>query len=130
MDGHVPEDVNAANDRWNAAWLTKDAATVERFAADDYVYVGPQGQVLDRAAILELVRSESYRLARGAWTELSVSRLGSDSALVLDRFRGEGWYGGQAFKEDHRHTTVWIRREQGWQVRLEHCSPIVACAGP
>ena len=125
----MAEDARVANDQWNAAWLTKDVAAVESLAADDYVYIGPQGQVLDRVAILEIVRSKSYRLVRGSWTELSISRLGSDSALVLDRFRGEGEYRGQVFKEDHRHTTIWVRRHQGWQVRLEHCSAIT-CAWP
>jgi hypothetical protein len=123
----VPEDVKGSNDKWNAAWLTKDVAVVEGLAADDYVYISPQGQVLDRVAILKIIRSESYRLARGSWTEVSISPLDSDSALVLDRFRGEGEYRGQAFKEDHRRTTVWVRRHQGWQVRLEHCSAIT-CA--
>jgi hypothetical protein len=120
----VTEELERSNEDWNGAWLTNDVSAVETIAAEDYVYIGPQGQVLDRNAILEIVRSASYRLASGSWTEVSISWLGTDSALILDRFRGEGEYRGHQFKEDHRHTTVWVRRHGRWQVRLEHCSAI------
>ena len=36
------------NDRWFQAWQEKDAATVERLMAEDYVYIAPSGIVLDR----------------------------------------------------------------------------------
>jgi ketosteroid isomerase-like protein len=120
------DNLGLANEEWNKAWLTKNVATVERMAAEDYVYIGPLGQMLDRTALLEIIRSPSYRLNSGNWTEVSITRLSADSALVLDRFQGDGEYRGQPFKEDHRHTTVWICRHGGWQVRLEHCSAITA----
>jgi hypothetical protein len=120
----VTEKLKRQNDTWNKAWLTKDVAAVERIAAKDYMYIGPQGQVLHRADILKIVRSRSYRLVRGNWTEVSVGALGSDAALVVDRFTGEGEYRGWRFTEDHRRTSVWVRRAGRWQVRLEHCSAI------
>lgn len=122
----MAEKLERVKEKWNQAWLDRDSGTVEAITADDYVYIGPQGQVLDRAAILEIVRSPTYRLAEGKWTGVSVSHLSDDCALVLDRFQGEGEYRGQEFEEDHRHTTVWVRRKGRWQVRLEHCSTIEA----
>ena len=120
----MTEELKRQNKTWNDAWLTKDEAAVKRIAAKDYTYIGPQGQVLRRADILKIVRSRSYRLTRGKWTGVSVSALGSDTALVVDRFTGEGEYRGWRFTEDHRRTTVWVRRAGRWQVRLEHCSAI------
>lgn len=117
-------ELKGQNARWSEAWLTKDVAAVERIAAKDYMYIGPQGQVLRRADILKIVRSRSYHLARGKWTGISVSVLGSDAALVVDRFTGEGEYRGSRFTEDHRRTAVWVRRAGRWQVRLEHCSAV------
>lgn len=118
------QELERLNDKWNSAWLNKDSDTVEGLLAEDYEYIGPQGQVLDRSAILEIIRSPSYHLSIGSWEEVTISQLSLDSVLVLDRFRGEGEYRGQAFKEDHRHTTVWVRRSGQWFVRLEHCSAI------
>ena len=109
---------------WNSAWLSKDVNAVEMIAADDYIYVGPEGQVLDRAAIVEIIRSPGYRLVSGTWSETSISQLGGDTAVVMDRFRGEGEYRGRVFNEDNRCTAVWVRRSDRWQVRLEHCSAI------
>ena len=120
----MTEQLKRQNDRWKQAWLTKDVAAVERIAATDYVYIGPQGQVLRRADILKIVRSRSYRLVRGKWTGVSISGLGSNAALVVDRFTGEGEYRRWRFVEDHRRTAVWVRRAGRWQVRLEHCSAI------
>jgi ketosteroid isomerase-like protein len=122
----VSEDLERVNEEWNCAWLARDAATVERIAAEDYVYLGPQGQVLDKGDILAIIRSPSYRLARGRWDEVTIGELGPESALILDRFRGHGEYRGRVFVEDHRHTSVWVRRESRWRVRLEHCSAITS----
>ena len=62
-------ELHGLSERWFQAWLEKDAATVERLMAEDYLYVGPSGLVLDRQAILAIVRSPSYRLDQGTRTE-------------------------------------------------------------
>jgi predicted alpha/beta superfamily hydrolase len=48
--------------RWFQAWLEKDIATVGWLTAGDYLYVAPSGLVLDRPAILPVIRSPSHRL--------------------------------------------------------------------
>lgn len=110
------------NETWNKAWLEKDAATVERLMANEYVYITPNGQTLDRQAILDIIRSASYQLYSGARTEVVIKVLGNDSAAVVHRFQGEGTFDGKSFKDDHRCTTVCARRGSEWKVVLEHCS--------
>ena len=46
------DELRRLNDTWNRAWLEKHVAAVEHLMADDYVYVAPDGQVLNRQAIL------------------------------------------------------------------------------
>jgi len=58
-------EVQGLAELWFQAWLDKDAATVERLMADDYLYIAPSGVVLDRQAILAIIRSPSYRLEQG-----------------------------------------------------------------
>ena len=36
-------ELHRLSERWFQAWLEKDAATVERLAAEDYIYVAPNG---------------------------------------------------------------------------------------
>lgn len=41
------DELEALNEIWNRAWLQKDVLTVERLAAREYVYITPDGQVVD-----------------------------------------------------------------------------------
>lgn len=112
------------NQIWTEAWLRRDALTVDRLMAPDYVYITPKGQVVDRQTILGIIRSPGYRLVRGARTEVQVKHLGADSAAVFSRWRGEGSYQGHAFQDDHRSTSVFVHQQGGWQIVVEHCSAI------
>jgi ketosteroid isomerase-like protein len=91
--------------------------------APGYVYITPDGQVLDRATILGVVKSPEYR-ASGTRSEVSVMRLGPDAAVVISRWQGRVNFQGRQFDEDHRCTSVFVRDDQGWRVAVEHASVI------
>jgi hypothetical protein len=78
-------ELHGLNERWNQAWLEKDAANVERLMADDYIYVAPNGLILNRQAILGIIRSPNYRLDRGTRTEVVVRAIGQEAAVVRHR---------------------------------------------
>ena len=111
------------NQAWLNAWLTKVAATIEAMMAPAYTYIAPNGQVQDRARILEIVRSPSYRLDRATGSEVRVTVF-KDSAIVLRRSQSSGSFDGHAFTEDHRCSSVWVRQGTTWQLGWEHCSAI------
>jgi uncharacterized protein (TIGR02246 family) len=110
------------SERWFQAWLEKDAATVEELADEDYVYVGPTGLVLDREAILAVIRSPSYRLDQGARTEIVVRAVGEDAAIVRHRYQGNGSFEGTAFTDDHRCMMIWEKQVGEWRLVMEQCS--------
>jgi uncharacterized protein (TIGR02246 family) len=107
---------------WFQAWLEKDAATVERLTAEDYVYIGPDGLVLDRQAILNVVRSPSYRLDHGTRTDVVVRAIGDDAAVVRHRYRGAGSFDGKSFTDDHQCVMVWEKHAGQWRIVMEQCS--------
>jgi uncharacterized protein (TIGR02246 family) len=115
-------EVRALSERWFQAWLEKDAGTVDRLMADDYIYIGPNGLVLDRQAILGVIRSPTYRLDRGTRTEIVVRAVGRDAAVVRHRYRGAGAFDGNSFTDDHRGLMVWEKRAGEWRLALEQCS--------
>jgi ketosteroid isomerase-like protein len=115
-------ELHQLKETWDRAWLEKDGATVERLMAEDYVYVAPNGQTLDRAAILGIIRSPSYRIHHGTWTEVEVRPLGDQAAVIRDRWQGEGTYEGNSFKDDHRVVRVCARVYGQWQVVMEQCT--------
>jgi hypothetical protein len=94
------------SEQWYQAWLEKDAATVERLMADDYLYVGPNGFVLDRQGILAVIGSPSYRLDHGTRTEVFVRCLGDNAAIVRHRWQGAGLFEGTSFTDDNRCVMV------------------------
>jgi len=111
------------NQAWLEAWLAKDAAAIEAMMAPEYVYIAPNGRVMDRERILAIVRSPTYRLDRATGSEVHITRF-EDSAIILRRSQSSGSYDGQAFTEDHRCSSVWLRRRGAWQLAWEHCSQI------
>ena len=118
----MPEEVRDLSARWFQAWLDKDAETIERLAADDYMYVSPNGSVLDRQAILGIIRSPSYRLARGMRTEVVVRAVGPSAAVVRHRYEGAGVFEGAEFIDDQRCVMVWEKAAGGWRLVMEQCA--------
>jgi ketosteroid isomerase-like protein len=115
----VTSDLEKASQQWYQAWVEKDAVTVERMMADDYVYVAPNGQVQDREAILRVIRSPGYRLHSWNRTNIVGRMLGDDAAVIRARGQGEGEFGGKRFKEDHALVQVWARVRGEWKVVVE-----------
>jgi uncharacterized protein (TIGR02246 family) len=122
VKGPSRQEVEGLGRSWFQAWLEKDAATVERLAAEDYVYVGPSGLVLDRQAILAVIRSSSYRLDHGNRTEVVVRTVGRDAAVVRHRYQGAGSFEGSSFTDDHQCVMVWEKHAEQWRLVMEQCS--------
>ncbi|SEJ53143.1 protein of unknown function [Pseudomonas linyingensis] len=110
------------SERWFWAWLDKDAATVERLAAEDYLYVAPDGSTLDRRAILAIICSPSYRLDHGTRSEVVVRVLGHEAAVVRHRYEGAGSFEGASFMDDQRCVMVWEKQAGEWRLVMEQCS--------
>jgi ketosteroid isomerase-like protein len=107
---------------WFQAWLEGDATIVERPAADDCIYVAPNGSTLDRQAILAIIRCPSYRLDHGRRTEVVVRALGHEAAVVRHRYEGAGSFEGTAFTDDQRCVIVWEKQGGEWRLVMEQCS--------
>jgi ketosteroid isomerase-like protein len=118
-------EIERASQAWTTAWLEHDAAAVDGMMAPGYIYITPTGQVLDRATILDVVRSPEYQ-ASGNRSEVSVVPVGPDAAVVVSRWQGRVNYQGRLFEEDHRCTSVFVRDGQRWRVAAEHASAITS----
>ena len=120
----MTEEIKRLNDIWLTAWFKKDAATVDALMTPDYEYIGPNGQVLDRAAILRIIRSPTYTLTSGSRTDVKHIEISQDVFVVSFRWQGTGTYEGRSFADDQRGTMVCVRRNGKWLVGYEQCSPI------
>jgi hypothetical protein len=121
---NMPNDPALLTAAWFDAWRTKDAGAIERMMAAEYVYVAPNGAVMEREAILGIASDPSYGITDGAHTEVEVIPLGANVAVVRHRWRGHGTLRGQVFVDDHRCVMIWHRAEGLWRVRYEQASPV------
>jgi uncharacterized protein (TIGR02246 family) len=126
ITGRMGDELKTLIAAWHAAWFAKDAAAIAWMMAEDYVYVAPNGTILDRAAILQIVGDPTYGLTGGTHAETTVVMLGEDAALVRHRWQGTGTFRGQVFVDDHRCVTVCDRSSGRWCIRYEQCSAIGA----
>ncbi len=111
---------------WNSAWLENDSATVDRLMAPEYVYVAPNGQILERSAILGVILSPSYKIHHATWTEIQIKVFSNDAAVILDRLQGAGTFNGKTFTDDNRCARLCLRRNGTWQIAFEQASAIAS----
>lgn len=124
MGAEVKAELERLNEDWNRAWIEKDALSVEEMMAEDYVYIAPGGQVLDRATVVGIIRSTSYHLDWGRRTEVEIRELGPDTGMILSRWQGQGSFERRAFKDDHRCISVCVRRAGRWLITAEQANSI------
>ena len=80
-------DVEALLKAWQDAWFAKNGRAIAEMMSDDYIYVAPNGAVMDRATILGVVNDATYALTGGAHTETVVTILGESAAMVQRRWQ-------------------------------------------
>src|SRR5688572_19136573 len=114
----VESEVSALNQCWGRAWLEKDEATVDHLMAADYIYIAPRAVVLDRQAIMAVIRSPAYRLEHGSRTEVVIRPLGRDAAIVRQRCQSAGSFEGAPFAEDFRCVMICERQNGEWRIVL------------
>jgi uncharacterized protein (TIGR02246 family) len=122
----MPSGLHDLSQHWFQAWLDKDAGTVERLMAEDYIYVAPNGTVFDRQKILAIIRSPGYRLEHGTRTEVVVRALGQDAAVERHRYQGAGSFEGTRFTDDQRCVMIWEKQAGKWRLVMEQCSNATA----
>jgi ketosteroid isomerase-like protein len=110
---------------WDRAMTANDAAAIGRFMADDWIIVGSDGSVTDRAAFLGLV--ESGIVSHDVMTSENIRvRVYGDAAVVTADGVSAGKYHGQPFREVERASSVFVRQSGTWRCVLTHLSRLPA----
>jgi hypothetical protein len=122
-DRNMTTELQHLNEIWNQAWLEKDAALIEKLMANDYVYIAPNGKVMDRKTILNIIKSPGYRLDNSTRTPILIKPVGEDAAVMVFHSKAAGTFEGKSFKDDHTCTMLCIGHRSEWRVLLEQCSP-------
>jgi ketosteroid isomerase-like protein len=113
--------VRAAAAAWDLAMIRNDADAIGRFMADEWVIVGADGNLTDKASFLAQVRDG--RLSHDTMTtEDARVRIYGDVAVLIARGVSAGRFAGHAFREHERQSNVFVRRAGQWRCVLTHLS--------
>lgn len=110
---------------WDQAMIGNDADAIGRYMADDWIIIGSDGNVTDKATFLALVKSGTVTHDVMESHDLNV-RVYGDAAVVVARGVSAGKYQGQPFREVERATCVFIRKDGQWQCVVTHLSRLTA----
>ena len=122
---HSPQAIaRALVEKYDAAWMRKDAAGFAALLSPEYVYFSSDGKVMDRKAVLSMLASPDYRIDAGSRDEFRTFVSGS-AVVVSSRWRGRGSYDGKPFTDDQRCSVV-IAVTPKPTVLAEHCTNLSA----
>lgn len=128
MNDPVVELTRVAHE-WDRVMVANDAEQIGRYMADDWLIIGPDGSVGDRATFLGLVASGD--LSHNVMESHDVNvRVYGDAAVVIARGISGGNYREQAFYLVERVSCVFVRREGQWKCVSTHLSQIAESSGP
>ncbi|HWN42197.1 MAG TPA: nuclear transport factor 2 family protein [Thermoanaerobaculia bacterium] len=123
MSSTIDEELIDVSDAWDRAMVTNDPEAIGLYMADDWIIVGTDGSVGDKAAFLELVRSGKLTHDVMESHDLKV-RVYGDTAVVTGRGVSGGQYQGQSFYLVERTSCVFVRQQGRWRCVLTHLSQI------
>jgi len=109
--------------RYDAAWLKKDVAAVQRILAPEYVYFSSEGKLNDRKSTFDFLQKDSYKLDRSERSDIEVRRTGQ-TAVVSSRWIGTGTFDGKPINDDQRCGIVLSKVKGNWLIVSEHCTRI------
>jgi ketosteroid isomerase-like protein len=117
----VVRDIERVAHEWDRAMVRNDPGEIARYMADEWVIIGPDGLVSDRARFLDLVGSGRLTHDVMETHDMDV-RVYGDTALVIARGISAGRYDGQSFRLVERVSCVFVRQRGEWSCVSTHLS--------
>ena len=101
------------------AIVKNDLEGLARIAANDWVIIDPNGEIIDRTRFFEVIKSGTLTHDLMESEDFRV-RIYGDSAVVTAISSTKGKFMGQEFTSRERATDVFVKRDGRWQCVLTH----------
>lgn len=112
---------------WDQAMIHNDADTIGQFMHDDWVIIGSDGGVSDKATFLALIRQG--RLTHHTMTSEDLQIRGyGDVAVLIATGISAGRFDGHRFRENERQSNVFVREHSTWRCVMTHLSRLPGTA--
>jgi ketosteroid isomerase-like protein len=117
---HVEDTIRTLEEKWVAAIVAKDTATVERLLADDFVGTTNDRRYVKKQAVEDVVEG-THELLR--LDDLQI-RVYGDTAIVDVDQTEKSRHGADDFSGTYLFTNVWVNRNGEWRAVASHGSRI------
>jgi len=118
------EELKSIESKWGQAFVKNDVAAIGRFMADDWCVVSPNGNVIDKASFLGVIKSGMLTHDEMKADDIKV-RVYGDTAVVTSRSTSKGKFNGQPFSELERSSDVFVKQNGQWKCVLTQLTRIV-----
>jgi ketosteroid isomerase-like protein len=122
MSDGIRDQLEAAEQAFNAAMISNDPDAIRRCITDDWVLVTPERGPVSAQTVLGLISAGTliHRTMTKATHHMHVM---GDVATVTGRGQNTGWFGGRPISADEWVTDVYRLVEGNWRCVLTHLTP-------
>jgi ketosteroid isomerase-like protein len=99
------------------AVANNDTEAIDRFLADDWIIVEPDGGMIDKSRFLEVIKSGALSHEMMESDDLRI-RLYGNTAIVTALTRSKGKFMGQDFSSCERATDIFVKQDDRWRCVL------------
>jgi ketosteroid isomerase-like protein len=105
---------------WNAAWVRRDAAWLEKNIADDATFIYADGSMGTKASDLALLKDTRNTVEWNNLSDMNI-RVNGNIAIVtgVNHIKGKA-AGGSPFENRVRYTDTYIKRDGRWYAWASH----------
>ncbi len=112
----IQRQIGQLEDIWHDAILTGNGGAIGGLLAENYVGIGPDGNIMSRTEEIQARIDGEDRLSKLDVEERKVRVFGT-TAVVTSRVWVEGVYSGQQLRGPYRYTRVWSLDHGGqWRI--------------
>jgi ketosteroid isomerase-like protein len=110
----VEQQLKQMEDDWQKATRSKDAASLKRIIADDWVATDDKGKKLNREQYISQTTSNTDVVQSNENTDMQV-RVYGNTAVVTGGLTEKGTRNGTAYVDTYRWTDVFVKSGDHWQ---------------
>ena len=115
--------LRSLEEKWDAASLKGDTATLATIFADGFITTDPEGKVRSKAEVLARVKSGEVKYQNAKADDLKVSIHG-DAAVVTGRWKGKFIENGKTVEATERFSDFFVRQNGQWRCVASHASTL------
>jgi ketosteroid isomerase-like protein len=110
---------------WDAAYMKKDAAPLEKLLAENYIGIDDNGEVTGKSDEIALIKNGEYVIHSVEHIDPPVVRFYEKTAIVTTHSRVSLTYRGKQTNFVGRATTICHEKQSGhWQITSWHASKV------